>query len=122
MQPPVIPPEQYRVRVRKRRRRKRRHPVRRAILLLLLALLVGAGVSVWSALPALAAARDARARIAAIQAMAGSLRQGPSAADLAALDGHDVRLMDDLRVLDKTWSFWRGPALFVSAVDPRVRA
>ncbi len=102
----TIPPDHYgygvRVRVRKRRRRKRRHPIRRGILLLLLALLVAAAVSVWTALPAIAAACDARTRISAIQATAGSLRQTPSSADVAALDAHDVRLMDDLRVIEGT--------------------
>jgi len=123
MQPPTVPPDQYRVRVRKRRRRrKRRHPVRRGILLLLLLLLVAAAVSVWTALPAVAASRDARTRIAAIQAVVGSTRPAADAAGMAALDTHVVRLMDDLRVIEGTWSFWHGPALFVSAVDPRVHA
>jgi len=114
----VVSRQRVRVRVRKRRRRRRRHPVRRFVLLALVILVVAAAISVWTALPAVAAARDARARIGALQGIGGSLSAVSSPATLTMLDTQSVRIMDDLRVIEGTWGFWRGPALFVTGLAP----
>lgn len=110
--------QDQRVRVR-RRMHKRRH-LRRWLALALAVLLGVAAVAIWSALPAYAAVLDARAQMSAFEDVRASLGQIPSPAEIAALDAHAVRLVDDLRTVQKTWDTWRGPVLFVSGIVPSI--
>jgi hypothetical protein len=105
---------------RVRRRRKRRRHVRRRLALLAIGLLGALAVAIWTALPAIRAVRDARAQVRAIMDVAGELRRTSSPAALETLDAHDVRLIDDIRTVRKTWNIWRGPALLASQVVPGV--
>jgi Protein of unknown function (DUF4012) len=105
---------------RVRRRRKRRRHVRRWLALLAIGLLGALAVAIWTALPAIRAVRDARAQVGAILDAAGSLRRASSPAALETLDAHDVRLIDDIRIVRGTWNVWRGPALLASQVVPGV--
>src|SRR4051812_35768645 len=107
---------------RVRRRRKRRRHLRRWLALLAIGILGALAVAIWMALPTIRAARDARAQAGAILDAAASLRRAPSPAALEILDGHDVRLIGDLRIVQETWNTWQGLALLASQVVPSVHA
>jgi len=110
----------HRGRTARGRRRHRRRIIRRVVALVVLAVVVAVAAAIVSLLPAAGAALDARTQLSAIQAETASLRQDPSPAALDALDGHDARLMADLRTIGSAWSFWQRPALFVSRVNGRL--
>ena len=105
---------------RVRRRRKRRRRLRRRPALLAIGLLGALAVAIWTAVPTIRAVRDARAQVGAILDAAGSLRHASSPAALEALDGHDVRLIGDIRTIREAWNVWRGPALLAGQVVPGV--
>src|SRR5919202_2681792 len=105
---------------RVRRRRRRRRHLRRWLALLAIGLLGALAAAIWTTLPAIRAVRDARAQVGAILDAADSLRRASSPATLETLDAHDVRLINDIRIVQGTWNVWRGPALLASHVVPGV--
>src|SRR5438105_13008418 len=112
----VVAPTYRRVR---RRRRRRRH-IRRWLVLLAIGILGALAVAIWTALPAIRAVRDARAQVGAVLEATGSLRRASSPTALETLDGHAVRLIGDIRIVQETWNVWKGPSLLASQLVPRV--
>ncbi len=117
---PRVGVEDKRVRRRRRTRRRRQlfwRTVRRVVLLAAFVVVV---VAVIALVPTVSAGLDARAQVADLRSKAATLRQNPSADLLDAVDRDTVHLLDDIKTLQSSWSFWEKPALFVSGIDPSV--